>query len=487
MNFKKILLFFIITVMIIFTSCSNGNNANSGRESENSKAADVDENLLENETTILKDNLPDNIDYEGYDFTIYLRDTEINYIDFFIETEEGDILNDIVYQRNKKTEERFNINFKYGFFPYDDWSNTTLSNIIMAGDDAFDFAAVHGTAVSRFATSHLTLDWYKNMPYVDLDAPWWPAGIIENLASFKSLYGATGDISYTYLNYAGCLLFNKGLFKNLDIEYPYNDVVNGNWTLDNFISVVKKGMLDLDGDGVMNPDYDMYGLGVGNSYHYPINVFYCAGDRVISIRSDGLPELTMYNERTVEIYDKFFEMMDSGAVHISDLSIPWQGFQHERALMYNASLTDILKNRALEFDIGILPMPKYDESTPKYYLPVNQNTSMIIVPVTAQNTDRTSIIVEALAAEGYNSVIPAYFELNLKTKQARDDESAAMLDYIRDGVLCDYGVFDTNVIGGLNNFGSSLVETNTSFTVMYERNKTAVEANIEKLKEEYGF
>ena len=290
------------------------------------------------------------------------------------------------------------------------------------------------------------------------------------------------------------ILFNKELFRNLGIEYPYADVLNGKWTVDKFMPMLKQGTGDLNGDGAITPDADRYGLNIYNGWCYPVEIFYCGGDRVVSINNDGLPELTMYNERTVNIYEKFTDMMDSGAVHINDLNVSTDIFKDGRALFSNNSLSMITAYRILDCDIGILPLPKYDENTPKYFAPLNQNTTSIVVPVTSPDTARTSIIAEAFAAEGYNSITPAYYEISLKTKHARDDESLEVLDYIRDGILCDYGQVDVTLVGnGLNNFGAQLVGAqysevqNPSFTLLYERNKEIVEKNIEKLKEKYGY
>jgi len=488
---RKILLLsalIIISTVLILASCGdsneNNNNMNPSGIPDNENAAGTPGE--ENAAAEIPDNLPEN-DYGGYDFRLYMRDSEMIHMDFFIESEIGEVLNDAVYDRNKKIEERFNVNFKFAFYPYEEWSNATLMRLIRSGDDAFDIAAVHGTSVFALSGSDMLVDWYENMPFVDLTAPWWPDDINKNISSFGKLYGATGDITYTYLDFAGALLFNKELFMNLGMDYPYADVLNGAWTLDKFISIVKQGVADLNGDGVMTPEADRYGLEIRNFWHFPNEIFYSAGDRAISLTADGIPELTMYSQRTVDIYEKFFDMMNSGAAYINELSSPSNMFQDGRALFYNCALGLIIEYRALDFELGILPLPKYDENTPKYYTPVNQNTSMIIVPVTAANTERTSIITEALAAEGYRNIIPAYYEINLKTKHARDDESAAMLDFIRDGAICDYGVFDVTIMGELNNFGAVLAQTNASFTTMYERNRDAVERSIERLKERYGF
>lgn len=64
---------------------------------------------------------------------------------------------------------------------------------------------------------------------------------------------------------------------------------------------------------------------------------------------------------------------------------------------------------------------------------------MISVPVTASDTDRTGIIIEALSAESMYTLVPAYMEINLKGKATRDSESEAMLDLIFNTRIYDTG------------------------------------------------
>ena len=49
------------------------------------------------------------------------------------------------------------------------------------------------------------------------------------------------------------------------------------------------------------------------------------------------------------------------------------------------------------------------------------------------------IILEALACESYKSVVPAYYEIALKTKYTRDEDSARMLDIIFENRVFDLG------------------------------------------------
>ena len=52
----------------------------------------------------------------------------------------------------------------------------------------------------------------------------------------------------------------------------------------------------------------------------------------------------------------------------------------------------------------------------------------------------TGKIVEALSAESHKKLVPAYYEVSLKTKYSRDEESVRMLDLIFEGVVYDFGL-----------------------------------------------
>ena len=432
------------------------------------------------------DNLPEK-DYGGYDFRIYVRDSSAMFEDFYAEEEAAEVISEAVNNRNKFIEEKFNINIVPVFYPDADQHAEAAKRSMRAGDDVADLIAIHGGTMFTLANEGLAMDWLKSMPHINFGAPWWPDEITKNFSAFGKLYCMTGDISHSRLNRTMCFLFNKELFKDLNIDYPYNDVINGTWTFDKFASIARQGKADLNGDGSITHDADRWGLENLNEWTYAISVLYGGGDKIITVGDDGSLELTVYNERTVNIYDKFFELVDTGSVYIGNVMGPgWAGmFKDGRSLFFSGLLEGIIEYRNMEQEIGILPLPKYDESTPKYYANVEGSTNMLVVPVTSSDTERTSIIVEALCAEGYKKVMPALYDVALKTKFARDEESALMLDYIKDGIMYDYGYYDNTLVPELAYIGVFLVRDRAlNFTSFYESRAAAIQKNIDMLNQE---
>jgi len=487
----KVIIFLTIVIFAILYSCGSDNeNANTNDNINNH--ANSGENIYD-PGSAAEPEIPDNLpvkDFGGYNFRIYLEDVSqaaLTYDCLYIEELNGDILNDAIYNRNKAVEDRFNITISPVI--YTEWG-IPGERPILAGEDAFDIISSHGIIAYRYAGRNLVVDWAANMPYVDLTKPWWNQDVVDEFSFFGKLNAATGDISYSTLAYTVCVFFNKKLFQELNLEYPYEDVINGAWTLDKFMSVVRNGAADLNGDGVLSAEADRFGFNIYNRWSFPITVLYSGGDRIIKKDGDGLPVLTLYNERTKNIYDKLFDMLDTGTAIVGGIG-KWGNpdnidtFRSGRALFGDRIMDGFVIYREMEDEIGIVPIPKYNESTPKYYSLMEAGVRMITVPVTVNDFERTSVIVEALAAGGYKTVTDVYYEMALKTKYARDDESAAMLDFIRNGMVADFGYLNDALTLDLNLVGTKLVEASApNFTSFYERYEQRVLTNIERFIEE---
>ena len=79
--------------------------------------------------------------------------------------------------------------------------------------------------------------------------------------------------------------------------------------------------------------------------------------------------------------------------------------------------------------------------------------------------------------------MPAFYEVSLKAKYSRDDESSKMIDYIKDGSVYDYGYFNYSIVGDLAFAGQRMLASkNKNFTSFYEKNESKAQKNIDDLK-----
>jgi hypothetical protein len=157
-----------------------------------------------------------------------------------------------------------------------------------------------------------------------------------------------------------------------------------------------------------------------------------------------MPYVAMGSTKFNDVFNRIYEIMwDHGNWYVStnDENVPTENinmFSADLSLFFESDFYHIQTLREMESDFGVLPFPKYNEQQENY------RTNVIFfdttsVPITVTDTDRSSIVIEALTAESARSVIPAYYEVSLKTKYSRDNESQEMLDLIFNTRVVDLG------------------------------------------------
>jgi len=107
-------------------------------------------------------------------------------------------------------------------------------------------------------------------------------------------------------------------------------------------------------------------------------------------------------------------------------------------LFFNSTFKKVGDLRDMDTDFGIIPYPKFTAAQASYHTRV-EGGNPGVVPVTADNLQMIGTILEVLKAESAKTVIPAYYEVALKTKFARDEESSEMLDLIFENRIYDLG------------------------------------------------
>ena len=423
-------------------------------------------------------------DYNGHDFHVMsikrsAPGTYNQYLDFaWSQDNAGETINDAVYQRNLKVEEDFNITITN-----EEVADVTSSarKVILAGGDEYDVVQPYINHSYTLAQEGLLLDFYS-MPGIDITNEWWDAAILRDLALCRKMYVMTGDISMAdeELNYA--VFFNKTLTRQYDLGDLYQCVRDDQWVFDKMIECASIVTHDLDGDGVIGEN-DVTGiltdLGITPIW------FYSFGGYLAKLDDVGKPVLVVNNERTVQILDKLTEVLHDPQLTLcaSKCSNTWttldQVLMADRGLFRIGSVYDITEYRQMINDFGILPYPKFDETQDNFYhIIATQVCAGICVPVTASDPERTGILLEALAYASKDTVTKAYYDVNLYTKVARDDESGEMLDIIFGTKRYDIAkVFGW---GSLESVMNSAVSSKTSFTTLYASAEEKAQAALEK-------
>ena len=457
-KFIKILamIAFFLVICSVLTACSSGGSNQNENQSQNSPNGDNGDNIEANTepaTERERPNIPEDTDYGGYEFRflvpVVYQGESGDFNEVCVEEENGETLNDAVYRRNRIVEELLNV--KITTIVGTTWHEmpTSVKTSVQAGSDDFD--AIAGAYQPSIAFAGCLENLY-NVPGIDLSKPWWDGRMIESLSYKKSkLYYISGDMGYYDKYGIACILFNKRLFADNGLEYPYDKVRSGNWTLDEFSELAKDFARDLNGDGKMDEN-DQWGL-VENSGAALRTLFGC-GERIIELDDEGVPYLGAIGERHIRAVMAIGDMMaDKNTVLIADsgqlnhLSDPYTDgihkvFKNSQALFLGSQINEIVRFRDMDDDFGVVPFPKLDEDQKDYHSWTVSygNGSSYSIPITNTNLERTGMIFEVMAGYSTDIIIPALIDVSLKSKFARDEESAEMLEIIFKSKVYDFAV-----------------------------------------------
>lgn len=425
------------------------------------------------------DDLPEK-DYEGYEFTICSFENINVHSIAVVEGENGEYLNDALYKRNKAIEDRFNIKLKE--IPNKDGSSIVKKSV-QAGDNAFDIATVRCTDAVTYWQQEIAYN-YNDLPVIDLSKPYWDQSINPMIAIGGVQYTAVGAFNLTSYDLTYALLFNKKMIEDYSLDNPYELVKSGKWTFDAMDTMMKAVVSDVNGDSKMD-ETDRYGYLAHPKQVLP-DFLIGAGELFVSKDDKDIPVLSMNGDRFNAVFNKVFEITyDNNAWYRKDgtADVPEHCitmFSNGQSLFMDVSFFYIESLRGAETDFGILPYPKFDEtqadyhSRLTYYIPT-------VVPVTAPDLERTCTILEALNSESARTVIPAYYEVVLKTKYSRDEESADMLDLIFAKRVADLG--DTTLCDKIRDafVYEMYKKDDRNLTSRVERAAATIDAFIKKL------
>lgn len=478
---KKFMTTLLMVSALIFITACGGSGDNTA-----STTAPIDITITEETETTAADpfaGLPEQ-DFNGFKFRTITRNFEMWIKDYYIPEETGEVVDDAIFHRNQKIQERYNIELTHSVSSSSN-SDQDAKASILAGDDAYDIVVNHPHVCAQYANGMLLVE-YSNLTYVDLDNPWWNQDARNNLSINHKQYVMYGDLSYQTLGAADVMLFNKLMFNNYGIDFPYDMALDGTWTFDVFENIIKVGAADINGDGVMDNINDQFGYAT-QKWIGPIQVLYAAGQRVISKDEDDIPYISLNTPRTQEVFERYFiGIIDSEYAYCQMDGTSRQGggyldmFSNNRALCIDVNLNDVSLLREMDTDFGIVPWPKYDEST-DFCANVDAGTNTYVVPVTNIRYDLTSIVLESLGAFGYYEVVPIYYGTALQTKYSRDEESAGMLDLIKDARVFDLGYFNSQFGGAFSTAFATIANNKIrDFNSWYTSNEASVKAGIEK-------
>jgi len=470
----KMMTIWILAVLLL-TSCSKPQPATAITTADTTESAVTTESYYTDLGTY---------DFDGSTFTIAYYSGQIGPMWIYESNEEnGDIINDAVYERDRIIEEQYNVNILW--YDHTDQGIAKLfQTSILAGDDAYNLGIGHMFEGVNGLISIGGLYDFNLLPNVNYEKPWWSQNLPDTLAVDNILLLHVNDLVYAF---SDCIYFNKDMLENFQsLPDPYALVYDGTWTWDKLSEMAKTVSSDLDGNGVFDEN-DRYGFSLSNNTYMDNNWVYSNGMTIAHIKDGEISLDSVFSERMVNTVNMMYNLVHgdnityirkegSGSTEIGDIKLLLEG----RALFHENNTTLLPELRASDVEFGILPLPKHNEEQDNYYSMAT--TQMMMLPITLTDPEFTGVILEALAMESHRIVRPAVYETSFSAKYLRDEQSYEMYNIIRDS-----GVYDFNWnFGGGNNFArimANIVRNGTPdmLASYYAKNKDAVMTKLEDI------
>lgn len=402
----------------------------------------------------------------------------------YISENEGNVINSAVQERNNYLSEQYGINLEITAVqsPAQD-----IVVLIQSNTDEYDVIC---DSVDRLVTG-VSENYYWSLDTVmNLSHPWWDQQAIETLSLADKHYFLAGaailtDDDNTYLT-----LYNKNMYEsNAGLSSKFGDIYtlvrDGKFTIDVYYEMCKAvSHTDSNGEWGFNATYG----NLSHAYGATVMVNGCGVATVAKNENDEL-YLNVMSEYSVNAFSKVYELMsDQQNTQRAELIIGkspnttstygfselQEMFTSGRGLFYNttASSVSTLKSMSIDFEFGVLPIPKYSEEQDNYCCTVNRYHSSALAIPTSVPTSRLPVIGFALQAMGfYNTdVIRAYYQTTLQLQAVYTDDDADMLDIVYNNRFYDIGAIfgwgDTGSSNNLINLYGSFISDATSNTLV---------------------
>lgn len=402
------------------------------------------ESVVEEDTTP-HHKVPDTLDFEGADFHVAYPEWQGYKYYFFADEATGDAMNDAIFNRKARVEDYLNVTLTQYSPGYIADVVTEAKKSITSGDDVYQMVLLHCTfGVAEMMTGGYLYN-YDDLPYVDYTADWWNRPMMDALRLGKNTYYGVSDYMIP-CPYA--VFFNKDMIIENNFDDPYQLVYEGKWTLDRFVEMATAASRDLDGDG-KHTKADVFGVTANEGSKY-ICLMTGADQFVTGRDENGRVIINMNTERMYSIVEKLSKLASTAIYYKApkeeeEFQFP---FTTGRMLFRLGAISEASMFREAEATIGILPAPKFDEQQENY---VSLDWGGLMgIPASIQNPDLVGAVMELLAFESGDTVIPAYYDVLLAGKLARDTDTVAMLDILFDTIAYEPGVFLSSMSGAIS-------------------------------------
>lgn len=430
-------------------------------------------------TTVVTENRYDDlppIDMGGAELSLYALVQSGSNEKSFDAKYDGDVVHNAVYQRNKNIKDRFNCKLNIIDQAGDtnkDGEGSMLNTMeALKETPTYHIVTTASCQMVKLAQKGLLHDLNSsNIEYIDLNKDYYDDGYNIALNVGGRQYLVAGKLTISWYRYQIVTFFNRNMFLDNNVDFLYQTVLDGEWTLAKMAQVANEFHTD-DGDAIYN-QADTFGfyVFVGSDASQTDGFMGAFDLRLVAKGEDGYMEKididpTPWNEAITEFMDMINTEgcwagrseknggNDDGTVD-SNNTVE-QKFLAKQAAMITYRMYVVEKEAMIQMGrdlegYGIVPLPMATDDQEDYVSYVQDQVLCLGIPYTMVDNDYifAQFFLEGFASESYNTTMPAYYERALTKKYVSDEESYEMIRIIDSNIIVD----PTNVY--ISSFGVS--------------------------------
>ena len=367
----------------------------------------------------------------------------------------GNVINDVVYERQMALEQRYDIKIEYSSQSSRKNCNNAVNDAIAAQDDTYDLVFNSMTSgANNLILGGGVVD-MATLPYLDFTQSWWSQTMLNDFNYKGHTYLAVGGSSPSYYLSASVTLFNVDEAKVYGLPDMYALVKEGKWTVDKMGEIMSISKKDINGDGAIDTDNDLLPLVLSSEIGR--NLYVAAGGQAVTRTEDGGFALTIGSQNSINALDKLrsvfgdsanVKVQNSSSKKINEFVTGHTMFAMTAMMFANTEL------RGMEAMYGVLPLPKLDENQNDYITCGNPYAPCgMLITRCATDTEMSALIAEAMGFLGEEIVRPGVYDVTLHGKLAQDEQSSEMLEIIYRDIVFD--------IAACYEFGASSLSKNS--------------------------
>lgn len=243
---------FCMAVLMLLPGCTGGKSVSDDDSYTESEVSEI-QDIGETEKQVVFNGITE-MDFEGRDINIYTEGwwdyNPLAIDDIYAESEDGEVLNDAVVNRNRTINEAFNCNVAQSNFGHYEGAAAALRNAVMADDDIYDLCIIRALNFLSGITNQYFID--MNSLKINFNNEWWNQNILSLLSLKGKNYGVVSDLTISDEKSIYCTYYNKKMVVDYNFENMNSVFSKGTWTYEKMFSMAKAVANDLNGDGIMD-------------------------------------------------------------------------------------------------------------------------------------------------------------------------------------------------------------------------------------------